>query len=275
MTTPDADCEPERSSGVSERKARANAENAKRSTGPRTAEGKATSRMNAFRSGLWAILPDPIVHGDLAEDPAEVQAFITATAQAFEPRDIAEEMQATRIATCYLKMRRASAMEGHLLSGPLMNHDGRPVDMTRPLLERDIDALEEFIEWQMGNRAVEEVDFVGVYFMLCTHLQLGDGGPVLEPVSPASGPSGPSWAQDAVQRILDTELDGYALVWAYGQVQDLREAMERVTALRADHARQRLHDYEGVTRIDQRIGREFQRALADYQKLRQRHLDAA
>src|SRR5205823_3550686 len=114
------------------RQASANRQNAKRSTGPRTTEGKVASRANALRSGLWAILPAPIIHGDLAEDPAEVQAFIASMVLSFAPRDVAEEMQAARIATCYLKMRRANTMEGQLLSGPLLNHDGRPVDVALP-----------------------------------------------------------------------------------------------------------------------------------------------
>ena len=259
---------------VSTRKATANAQNAKRSTGPRTAAGKATTRTNALRSGLWAMLPEPIVQGDLAEDPLAIELFMSETALAFRPRDNVEEMQATRIATCYLKMRRANSMEARVLSGPLMTDEGKSVDATRPFVERDRGALEQLVEWQTGVRAVVDVNFAAIYIMLRTHLAVCDGVRVSVPESDPSAPADSSWAQAEVQRIIDTHLGGTILVWAFEQLQNLSNCMDRIAALRADHTRQLLSDYEGVTRIDQRIGRELQRAIAEYQQLQKRNLDA-
>jgi hypothetical protein len=259
---------------VSTRKATANAQNAKRSTGPRTAAGKATTRTNALRSGLWAMLPEPIGQGDLAEDPLAIELFISETALAFRPRDNVEEMQATRIATCYLKMRRANSMEARVLSGPLMTDEGKSVDATRPFVERDRGGLEQLVEWQTGVRAVVDVNFAAIYIMLRTHLAVCDGVRVSVPESDPSAPADSSWAQAEVQRIIDTHIGETILVWAFEQLHNLSNCMDRIAALRADHTRQRLSDYEGVTRIDQRIGRELQRAIAEYQKLQKRNLDA-
>ena len=48
----------------------ANRLNAKKSTGPRTAEGKAAVRLNALKHGLFAL--DPIIEG---EKPAHFDAL--------------------------------------------------------------------------------------------------------------------------------------------------------------------------------------------------------
>lgn len=56
-------------SRVSDRKARANAENARRSTGPHTASGKHKSSMNALKHGGFATAAVAIPRGAFAEDP--------------------------------------------------------------------------------------------------------------------------------------------------------------------------------------------------------------
>ena len=54
MSVLNADEVPERPADVSDRKARANAENARRSTGPQTFDGKQRSSMNALKHGGFA-----------------------------------------------------------------------------------------------------------------------------------------------------------------------------------------------------------------------------
>ena len=58
----------------------ANRRNARKSTGPRTAEGKAASRLNALKSGLYA--NSPVIPG---EDPAEYDALFRSYFDRFQP----------------------------------------------------------------------------------------------------------------------------------------------------------------------------------------------
>ena len=58
----------------------ANRLNAKKSTGPRTAQGKSVSRLNALKHGLFAT--DPIITG---EDPANLEALRTGHYDRFQP----------------------------------------------------------------------------------------------------------------------------------------------------------------------------------------------
>jgi hypothetical protein len=67
---------------VSEARLRANRENAQKSTGPRTPEGKERSRANGLRHGLSGdgiVLPEPM--------RAEVERLIAAYTEKFQPRD--------------------------------------------------------------------------------------------------------------------------------------------------------------------------------------------
>ncbi len=89
----------------------ANRRNASRSTGPRTAEGKAASRFNALNHGLRAsqlALPH--------ESNEEVQAFVDAIIEAVSPRDAMEAELACEIATLSWKLRRAERYEHAVLS---------------------------------------------------------------------------------------------------------------------------------------------------------------
>lgn len=61
---------------ISDARLAANRRNARHSTGPRTAEGKATSRLNAARHGLDAASP---VIPRLDEDPAAWDTHLAAT----------------------------------------------------------------------------------------------------------------------------------------------------------------------------------------------------
>lgn len=96
---------------------RANQQNAKRSTGPRTAIGKSSSSANSVKHGLYSAKCEAVVVGPNPEDPEEVVTFKQAITNALEPRDVLEEAVASEIVLIYLKQRRLAAWESNLIAG--------------------------------------------------------------------------------------------------------------------------------------------------------------
>lgn len=91
---------------ASERQIRANRANATRSTGPRTATGKAASRLNALKHGVLArqgVLP--------GEDAAAYTALRTTLFEELEPVGIQEELQVDRVVTCTWRLQRLLSAE--------------------------------------------------------------------------------------------------------------------------------------------------------------------
>jgi hypothetical protein len=90
---------------VSERKANANRDNAKRSTGPRTPAGKARSSLNALRHGILAKAAfNVVIEGE--ERRAEFEAIVAGLAQEYQPRATTEHMMVQQLAGCYWKLAK-------------------------------------------------------------------------------------------------------------------------------------------------------------------------
>ena len=66
---------PKKKKPVSEAKLKANRENARKSTGPRTDEGKAASRMNAVTHGMRTVVDDVLPHESRADFDARLVAW--------------------------------------------------------------------------------------------------------------------------------------------------------------------------------------------------------
>ncbi len=84
----------------------ANRENAKKSTGPRTPEGKARVSKNALKHGLLA--QDSVIPG---EDPAEFDRHLTTYQDTYLPRNCVEKEIVRQIADAAWRMRRLSRIE--------------------------------------------------------------------------------------------------------------------------------------------------------------------
>jgi hypothetical protein len=91
---------------VSERKVKANRENAKRSTGPRTVRGKAYSRSNAVKHGFFARDLFPLLKLD-TERQEEFRALWERLREEYQPLGNEEEWEVERIAICKWKLGRA------------------------------------------------------------------------------------------------------------------------------------------------------------------------
>jgi hypothetical protein len=100
MKNPNEPCQP------SEAKINANRENAKKSTGPRTAEGKAASSRNRLLHGLRANK-----HILLDEDPEEFLFLLDDHLDRFQPLGASEENLVLRVAADQWRLDRVFSME--------------------------------------------------------------------------------------------------------------------------------------------------------------------
>ena len=91
---------------TSEKQFHANRQNAQKSTGPRTQEGKRRSRCNSVRHGLTA----ETVIGVL-ENPDDYAAFERAIIGDYAPQAVVEHELVSRLASLLWRLRRAGAIE--------------------------------------------------------------------------------------------------------------------------------------------------------------------
>jgi hypothetical protein len=94
----------------------ANRENAQRSTGPKTEEGKARSSRNAQTKGIFASTLWPISAGPYAEDPDEFITRVAAAIKSHAPRDAAEADIVKQVVLTIVKLERTNRIEADLLA---------------------------------------------------------------------------------------------------------------------------------------------------------------
>ena len=100
---------------TSKRKIEANRRNALRSTGPKTARGKAFVAQNAIKHG---ILVSQIMTTELEQN--EFESLIQALFQEYQPLGRSEELLVERIANCWRRLRRVQiAEDGEAAKGRL------------------------------------------------------------------------------------------------------------------------------------------------------------
>lgn len=93
------------------RKAAANRRNAKKSTGPKTAKGKAASRCNALKHGLTA--REVLIPG---EDETELASFAASLRDHVAPAGPLEELLADRVISLGWRLRRAARVDAGLFA---------------------------------------------------------------------------------------------------------------------------------------------------------------
>lgn len=101
---------------TTERQRAANIENAKRSTGPRTSEGKARSARNAETHGVYAADLN-IPRGSFAEDEEPITALIASIRASIDPRNGVEVALTDDIIGLILKSRRLREFEREGIAG--------------------------------------------------------------------------------------------------------------------------------------------------------------
>jgi hypothetical protein len=100
-------------------RAEINRENAQKSTGPKTAEGKAASSKNAFKHGIYskfACIP--------GEDPEKLDALRGDLRAEHQPASLTEEMLVDELAHHYWHIKRYRYLESHMWTTPGRDEQG-------------------------------------------------------------------------------------------------------------------------------------------------------
>ena len=99
---------------TTKKQTKANRANAKKSTGPRTAEGKARVRHNSVTHGLRT--EDVVVRGGpTAEDPAEFSSLLGSMLNDCKPKGALERVLVERLTVSYWRLRRAYRFEARAI----------------------------------------------------------------------------------------------------------------------------------------------------------------
>src|SRR5690242_14115113 len=110
---------------ISERKRNANRQNARLSTGPRSAAGKERSRWNALKHGLLARDLNAGFWPYINEDQDVLESHIKALVNHFCPVGPVEGMLVESIAQCYWRQRRIQQAENAKIRLALMDEGVR------------------------------------------------------------------------------------------------------------------------------------------------------
>jgi len=123
---------------ISERRLKANRENAKKSTGPKTARGKEYSAKNAAKHGLSTMdfSAGSMLRG---EDPDEYQKLIDDLYQVFQPVGVAEELEVRLYAQLSWRRHRAGRYENAQLV-----RDQMPLVVDESQTKSDKEMIPEF-----------------------------------------------------------------------------------------------------------------------------------
>lgn len=102
------------------KQALANRENAKKSTGPKTAQGKQAASWNALKHGMLAKAVLLNV-GEFEEDPEELTHLLEELQADLKPEGMLEKILVEKIATCYWRLRRVMKAEQGEIDNGLIN----------------------------------------------------------------------------------------------------------------------------------------------------------
>jgi len=115
----------------------ANRRNARKSTGPSSAAGKAVSRFNRLQTGIHA--ESQVIPG---EDPAELEALTANYREQFQPATPLEVFLVDAIVTSDWQLRRLRKIEARLWAHELNGPVDEPLGPALTRLHRRIDAAE-------------------------------------------------------------------------------------------------------------------------------------
>jgi hypothetical protein len=112
---------------------KANRENAQKSTGPRTEEGKAVVSQNAVKHGLFAA--EAVITG---ENPADYQAYHDQFLAELAPYGMIEIMLAERIVNLAWRLQRAERMQNQVIDDMIGREVTNPTFAVRRVLSASL-----------------------------------------------------------------------------------------------------------------------------------------
>lgn len=113
------------------RKLAANRANARKSTGPRTAEGKARVSQNAITHGMLA--QNLVIIDEYAESMDEMNAILEGLQRDIAPTSLLEQFLIERIAACYWRLRRSYRFETNSIIEHRENCSNAIAQLTRSI----------------------------------------------------------------------------------------------------------------------------------------------
>ena len=127
---------------VSDKQLAANRRNALKSTGPRTPEGRAVSRMNAVRHGILS--KQVLIRGQtLQESEKELEALHQRFYDDLQPEGPLEEMLVDQIVTAHWRLRRALTAEAGEIA--------LRMDKAHPSRRREADPVNQWTLWRLAG----------------------------------------------------------------------------------------------------------------------------
>jgi hypothetical protein len=146
-------------SGVSQKKLEANRANARRSTGPTTAEGKRKSSLNCYKHGIFANNLFPNAE-QLARDGGDYNSLAKGFWGHFAPVGFMEQLLVERIATAALRLARLLAFEQRPLSwgAPFESRSMDRIVRYETALNRQLNGAIEQLELLQEKRMAEMND---------------------------------------------------------------------------------------------------------------------
>ena len=112
-----------------EKQTEANRQNAQKSTGPKTAQGKAAVSKNALKHGIFA---DSLITG---ESEADYEVFHDEMLADLAPVGAVETMLAERVISLWWRLRRAERMQNQALDDMMENYVTNPLPRRMHVME--------------------------------------------------------------------------------------------------------------------------------------------
>jgi hypothetical protein len=255
---------------ISEHKLKANRENSKKSTGPKTLRGKAYSRRNAFKHGLFERqLMDFIAHG---EDPREWEELLDGLWQHYQPVGKAEEAEVERVAACWWKFKRLWRYE-NATNRVALRDLGRTEIKQQEAYCKTLEEQEKAVTLQLQG-AMKEIEASGEVSQQLQQTMFATM-PGLEAIWQSIDESGPEVLSDVMPKnVLGSNVPDALAMAIVGlcflqQLKHMREKSVTEIAL-AQHVIPNQEVLDKIVRYDTTIERSLTRALDRLERLQRR-----